>query len=136
MKKVLISVIILALVVSSLFIPSIVPAQQQELEGEIYINLQGRNRMAWEAVAKAYMKLHPKVKVHVELKPSEGYPEWLRAQFAAGEPKASFVNGNVVADLIAAKKFLDFSIYLDKINPYTKRPWKEDFDPILALANR
>jgi ABC-type glycerol-3-phosphate transport system substrate-binding protein len=136
MKRVIVSVVILSLVFGSLFIPAVVPAQQQELEGEIYINIMGTDTKSWEAVANAYMKLHPKVKVRVELKPPEGYPEWLRAQFAAGEPKASLVNANVVNDLIQAKKFLDFSIYMDKISPYSKRPWKEDFDPVVALAVR
>jgi len=135
MKKVwLIYLLVIVFVAGSLFVTSPLPAQG--LEGEIYINLPGQDKMSWEAVAKAYMKIHPGVKVHVELKPPEGYPEWIRAQFAAGEPKASLVGCNVVADLIHAKKFLDLSMYLDKINPYTNKPWREDFDPVVVMSQR
>jgi ABC-type glycerol-3-phosphate transport system substrate-binding protein len=78
--------------------------------------------------------MHPKVTCKVELKPGEGYQEWIRAQFAAGEPAASLVNANVVADLVNADKFLDLAPYMDRISPYTGMPWREDIDAG-ALAN-
>ncbi|MCD6290614.1 MAG: extracellular solute-binding protein, partial [Anaerolineae bacterium] len=97
-------------------------------------SLQGKDTQTWEALCNAYQKIHPNVECKVELKPSEGYQEWIRTQFAGGTPKASLVNGNVVRDLVNAKKFLDFSAYLDKVSPYTGKPWREDFDAS-ALAN-
>lgn len=109
-------------------------ADGDELEGEVTINFQSNDTQTWEAVAKAYMAKHPKVKVNVELKPSEGYQEWIRAQFAAGTPKSSLVNGNVVADLINEKKFLDLSPFLDRESPYTNQPWRQDMDET-SVAN-
>ncbi len=104
----------------------------RELEGEIYINLtsvvEPGQPDPWQAVADAYMKLHPKVKVYVDNKPSQGYWEFVRAQFATGVPKASLVHNNGVLDLVNQGKFVDFAPYFSKINPYTKKPWGEGFD--------
>ncbi len=104
------------------------PAQSSDLAGDISINFQSNDKQTWDAVAKAYAAKHPNVKVTVDLKPNEGYQEYIRAQFAGGTPKASLVNGNVVADLMNDKKFLDLSAYLDKVNPYTNKPWRESMD--------
>ncbi|NOZ27796.1 MAG: carbohydrate ABC transporter substrate-binding protein [Chloroflexi bacterium] len=112
----------------------VTPTPVPELEGEIVVSFQGNDTQTWEALCEAYEQIHPNVDCKVELKPGEGYQEWIRTQFAGGTPKASLVNGNVVADLVNAKKFLDFSAYLDKISPYTGKPWREDFDAG-ALAN-
>ncbi len=110
------------------------PAAMSALEGEISINFQSNDVQTWEAVAKAYAAKNPKVKVTVDLKPSEGYQEYIRAQFAGGTPKASLVNGNVVADLINDKKFLDLSAYLDRVSPYTGKPWRDGMSEI-AIEN-
>ncbi|HIQ04931.1 MAG TPA: carbohydrate ABC transporter substrate-binding protein, partial [Anaerolineae bacterium] len=112
----------------------VTPTPVPELEGEITISFQGNDTQTWENLCLAYQSIHPKVKCNVELKPSEGYQEWIRTQFAGGTPKASFVNANVVADLVNAEKFLDLSAYLDKVSPYTGKPWREDFDE-QALVN-
>ena len=105
-----------------------------ELSGNIVVSFVGQDTQTWEAVCAAYTELHPDVNCTVELKPNEGYQEFVRTQFAAGTPEFSFVNGNVVADLVNAKQFLDLSAYLDRENPYSGRAWREDFDPT-ALAN-
>ncbi len=101
----------------------------QELSGTIVIATQSTDTQSYQAVADGYMALNPNVDVRVELKPSEGYQEFIRAQFAAGVPAESIVNGNVVADLIQAKKFLDLSAYLDRPNPYTGgTPWRDSME--------
>lgn len=100
-----------------------------ELEGEININLSSTDTQTWGALAKAYMEKHPKVKVTVELKSGQGYQEWVRAQFASGTPTSSLWNpGNLVQDLFAEKKLLDLSPYLDRVNPYTDKPWRDGLD--------
>jgi ABC-type glycerol-3-phosphate transport system substrate-binding protein len=100
-----------------------------ELTGTIVISTQSNDTQSYQAVADAYTALNPGVEVRVELKPSEGYQEFIRAQFAAGTPEASIVNGNVVADLIEADMFLDMSAYLDRPNPYTGgTPWRDSMD--------
>jgi ABC-type glycerol-3-phosphate transport system substrate-binding protein len=125
---------ILTLFLLSLLIISTGVAVAQDMTGEIVISFQGRDTQTWQALCDAYVKLHPGVKCTVELKPGEGYQEFIRTQFAAGTPKFSLVNGNVVADLVNAKSFLDLSAYLDKESPYSKRAWRDDFDAV-ALAN-
>ena len=105
-----------------------------ELAGDIVVSFQGEDNQTWEAMCAAYTAMHPDVNCRVELKPSEGYQDFIRTQFAAGEPEFSLVGANVVADLVNAKAFLDMSPYLDRINPYSNRPWNEDFDPV-GLSN-
>lgn len=105
-----------------------------ELSGTIIIAFQGNDTQTFDALADAYMQKHPGVDVRVELKPAEGYQEFIRSQFASGTPEASLVNGNVVADLIQADKFVDLSAYLDRTNPYTGNPWRASMDET-AVAN-
>jgi len=113
---------------------AVTPTPAGEMTGDIVISFQGEDTQTWEALCAAYAEQHPGVNCIVELKPPEGYQEWIRTQFAGGTPKASLVNGNVVADLTNAKKFVDLSPYLDKTSPYTGKPWREDLDTA-ALAN-
>jgi ABC-type glycerol-3-phosphate transport system substrate-binding protein len=105
-----------------------------ERSGNIVISFQGQDTQTWEALCAAYTEINPGVNCTVELKPGEGYQEFIRTQFAGGNPTFSLVNGNVVADLVNDKVFLDLSGYMDRENPYSDRLWREDFDPI-ALAN-
>ena len=105
-----------------------------DMSGDIIISFSGDDTQTWEALCEAYMGMHPNVNCIVELKPAEGYQEFIRAQFAAGEPEFSLVGANVVADLVNDKAFLDLNLYMDRENPYSGRSWAEDFDPI-ALAN-
>jgi raffinose/stachyose/melibiose transport system substrate-binding protein len=98
-------------------------------EGDVAISLQDLDTQTWTALANAYMKINPKVNVTVELKPSDGYQDWIRTQFAAGTPRPSLVNDNVVADLLSAKKFVNFDDYMDKANPYNNgAKWSDSFD--------
>jgi ABC-type glycerol-3-phosphate transport system substrate-binding protein len=103
--------------------------EMADLSGTITISFQGNDTQTWEAVCAAYEGLHPNVDCVVELKPAEGYQDFIRAQFAGGSPAFSFVNANVVADLVNDKQFLDLSAYLDRTNPYTNTPWRENFAP-------
>ncbi len=105
-----------------------------DLSGDIIISFQGKDSQTWEALCAAYTAIHPNVNCQVELKPAEGYQEFIRTQFSAGTPDFSLVNGNVVADLVNAKSFLDLSAYLDRESPYSSRAWRDDFDPV-ALSN-
>lgn len=106
----------------------VTPEPEEELEGTIVISFAGSDTQTWDNMAMAYMALHPKVNVRVELKPGEGYAEWINAQFAAGVPEVSLVAANQNAALLNAKKFLDMAPYMDKISPYTGKPWREDMD--------
>src|SRR5262245_1452941 len=54
-----------------------------EMSGTIVISFQGNDTQTWQAMADAYTARNPNVEVRVELKPPEGYQEFIRAQFAA-----------------------------------------------------
>ncbi|WP_260867056.1 ABC transporter substrate-binding protein [Paenibacillus sp. Y412MC10] len=103
------------------------PAASQ-LTGNINISLPNASASVWNAVAEAYMKKNPGVKVKVDNKPAEGYKEWLTAQFAAGVPDVDLVTNNEVGGLVNSKKFMDFYPYFDKVNPYTNQPWQDTLD--------
>ncbi len=107
------------------------------MEGEVVVSLQGEDTQTWQALCDAYAQQNPNVKCSVELKPGEGYQDWIRTQFAGGAPRASWVNGNVVADLMSAKKFVNLEDYLDKPNPYNAdQPWRESFDQSVMNLSR
>lgn len=105
-----------------------------ELSGTIVVSVQSTDVQTYQALADAYMALNPNVEVRIELKPADGYQEFIRAQFAAGTPETSIVNANVVADLVQAKQFVDMSAYLDRTNPYTGLPWRDSMDEV-AVQN-
>ena len=102
--------------------------------GTIVIAVQSTDTQTYQALANGYMALNPNVTVKVQIKPADGYQEFIRAQFAAGTPEASIVNGNVVADLIQDKRFVDMAAYLDQTSPYTSAPWRESMDAT-SIAN-
>lgn len=103
-------------------------AEADTLQGTINISLRGQSAEVWGKVAASYEALHPNVKVNVDMKPAEGYRDWLQAQYAAGEPEADFVQTNENADLTEAQKFVDFKPWLERENPYTGKQWKESFN--------
>ncbi len=103
-------------------------AKVDTLKGEININLQSSPGLpgAWKALADAYMKKHPNVKINVDLKPAEGYADWLKNQLSKDNPTADLVNFNFAREVEAAKA-IDFDEYAFDISPYTNKPWKEQF---------
>lgn len=100
----------------------------KELTGEININLESAQGLvgAWEALADGYMKLHPGVKVNVDLKPAEGYADWLKNQLTKDKPTADLVNINKANELKSTKS-INLDDYVTDISPYSGKPWKEQF---------
>lgn len=94
------------------------------LKGTIRVNLRGASAEVWNKMAESYTAMHPNVKVIVDVKPAQGYREWVQAQFAAGKPEADFIMTNENGEL-AKDKFVDFKPYLEKVNPYTGKSWKD-----------
>ena len=108
----------------------------KEWEGEVVVSLQSEDTQTWKALCEAYTKINPKVKCSVELKPTEGYQDWIRTQFAGGDPRPSVVNGNVVSDLMTARKFVNLDDYMDKANPYNPgKKWRDSFNQeVMSLS--
>jgi len=105
------------------------------LSGTIHINLAATDQDVWQAVANAYMKLHPNVKVLVNLKPTDShYADYISSGFAAGTPSFDLVQNNQNLALINAGKFLDFAPYLNQPDPYIGgKPWRDAID-LKAMA--
>lgn len=101
----------------------------KELEGTVTINtVTGPGaKEAWEAVADAYMKLHPKVKVVVDLKPSDGYGEWIKTAFSDPNTTSDIVNVNM-AGPAATDKTINFMEYANVKSPYSDGLWTEQFN--------
>jgi len=108
--------------------PEETAAPESSLTGKINISLPNASASVWNAVADAYMKKNPGVKVTVDNKPLEGYKEWLTAQMAAGQPDVDLVVNNEVQGLMNSGAFMDYYPFFDKNNPYTGKAWKDSLD--------
>ena len=100
-----------------------------ELSGTITINTQAGVGAAesWQAVADAYMELHPNVEVVVDLKASESYAEWIKSMFSSENPTADIVNINM-AGPDADGKSINFMEYAYNESPYSDGIWIDQFN--------
>ena len=110
------------------------PAEQnqQDLSGEVVISIPSNDVQTYQALADAYMALHPNVTVSVELKPAgdeDAYGQWVRTQFAAGTPRVSVIESPHVRDLSQEGRLINWGPYLQNINPYTGDVWENAFEP-------
>jgi ABC-type glycerol-3-phosphate transport system substrate-binding protein len=99
------------------------------LSGTITVNsmAQTGEEAGWKAVAKAYMAINPGVDVVVDLKPEEGYPEWVQNIFTTASPTADIVNINN-AGSVAVGKSINYLEYADMDSPYSGGPWTDQFN--------
>jgi ABC-type glycerol-3-phosphate transport system substrate-binding protein len=81
----------------------------------------------WQAVAQTYMKLHPDVTVVVDLKPDEGYGDWVQNIFTTANPTADIIGINM-AGATAAGKAINFLEYADQKSPYSNGKWTDQFN--------
>jgi ABC-type glycerol-3-phosphate transport system substrate-binding protein len=82
---------------------------------------------AWKAVADAYMKKHPDTNVVVDLKPGEGYGEWVQNVYNTANPVADIVAGNMAGSM-AYGKSINFMEYVDLKSPYSSGSWRDQFN--------
>lgn len=78
-----------------------------------------------EAVRQKYNEYHPEVEVVIELKPANGYSEWLSSEFS--NPVADIVDISTAA-ANARSKVADYNEYMDEVSPYSGKAWKEQFN--------
>ncbi len=103
----------------------------QELAGEIVVSIASNDVQTYQALADAYMALHPNVQVLVELKPADsgdGYLQWIRTQFASATPRVSVIESPHLRDLAQEGRLLNWSPYLNQVNPYTGEAWEASFE--------
>lgn len=112
-------------------------APVKELEGTITINEQAATgrKEGWEAVAKGYMDKNPKVKVIVDLKPSEGYGDWVKNQLSNSNPTSDIINGNMAGSATDGK-LVNWLEYMSNTSPYSSGDWKDQFNFSLQNVNQ
>ena len=81
----------------------------------------------WDAVAAAYMDLHPDVKVVVDLKAEEGYDQWLNNVFATSDTTAVDIVAINYGGGSETGKHIDWNDYADMDSPYSDGVWKDQF---------
>lgn len=102
------------------------------LSGTITISTQNVTgaQEAWTAVANAYALKHPNVNVVVDLKPSDSYSDWIKAQFQSWStdnyPAADIVAANL-AGSDRNDKLVNFFHYVNDKSPYFNGTWGDQF---------
>lgn len=101
-----------------------------KLEGELVISnwqIGGGlpSELAQKMLTDAYHEHQPDVSLVWETQVGGDYGQWLGTQLAAGTPRPDIVSMNYQPTY---DKYVDFINYKDEVNPYTGRPWSEDFD--------
>jgi ABC-type glycerol-3-phosphate transport system substrate-binding protein len=75
-------------------------------------------------VAAAYEKLHPGVRINVQIMPSNGYETWLRTQIPGGGSGApDLFNPNYAWGMYEKGLMVNLSPWIQRVNPYTGKPW-------------
>ena len=82
---------------------------------------------AWKAVADAYMAIHPEVEIVIDLKPAEGYGEWLQNVYQTENPNTDIININL-AGAIAVGNSINWLEYAYNDSPYSDGIWADQFN--------
>ena len=119
----------LAIVMVLSTVVAAIPALAEGKKTEIRVNMQAGPGAAeaWAAVKEGYEALKSDVEIVVDLKPSEGYADWIKAQFASDNPEADLVAINL-AGPAAANKDINFYEYAFDESPYSNAEWNEQFN--------
>jgi len=110
--------------------PTDTPVPAPAEKAKIIIGVGTTDVQTWNALKVEYEKINGAVEVDPQIRPSgEGYEEWVRAQFAAGEPELSLFASAHLQDLGREGKLLNFYPYLQSENPYMGKKWLDGFVP-------
>ena len=104
--------------------------EAMEMSGEIVISIASNDVQTYQAIADAYMEMHPDVDVLVELKPPgvDAYLQWIRSQFTSEVPRVSLIESPHLREFAQEGRLLDWGQYLNKENPYTGEKWVDSFE--------
>lgn len=89
---------------------------------------------AFQAVADGYTALHPDVEVSVELKPANGYSNWLSGELGDSNPVPDIVDVSTMA-AASRGKTVNYDEYIDEVSPYSGKPWREQFNYEAQIPN-
>ena len=104
--------------------------EAMELSGEIVVSIASNDVQTYQAIADAYMELHPNVEVLVELKAPgvDAYLQWIRTQFTSEVPRVSIIESPHLREFAQEGRLVDWGPYLNKENPYTGAKWEDSFE--------
>ena len=104
--------------------------EAMEMSGEIVVSIASNDVQTYQAIADAYMALHPDVTVLVELKAPgvDAYLQWIRTQFTSEVPRVSIIESPHLREFAQEGRLIDWGPYLNKENPYTGEKWEESFE--------
>ncbi|MBO9607092.1 MAG: carbohydrate ABC transporter substrate-binding protein [Paenibacillaceae bacterium] len=104
-------------------------AQGKKYKGEIVVSINAdpnaHLEKAFDAVAEAYKKVQPDVKLIWEPGGSTEYAKWLGTQLAVGTPRPDIVSSNYQENYA---RYVNLDKYRKKVNPYTGNKWDQDID--------
>lgn len=100
----------------------------KDFSGTITISAQARAGAdeAWKAVAAAYNEYHPNVEIVVDLKPADGYGDWIANTCRSENPAVDIAEFDA-GDYLSAT-MIDLSDYLELDSPYSDGIWADQFD--------
>ena len=104
-------------------------AEEDDFSGKITISLYSAKGVeeAWRAVGDAYTAKHPNAEVVVDLKPQDGYADWVKAAFQGYDsalPEADIVYGNL-AGSDRTDKVVNFYDYAFDESAYSDGEWAD-----------
>jgi len=104
--------------------------EAMEMSGEIVVSIASNDVQTYQAIADAYMELHPDVSVLVELKAPgvDAYLQWIRTQFTSEVPRVSIIESPHLREFAQEGRLVDWGPYLNKVNPYTGEKWENSFE--------
>lgn len=102
--------------------------EASDLKGEVVVT-SGGSQIAWEKIEALYEEQHPDVDVVIDLKRGDATEQYYRAQLASGDPRMTIFSGNIIQDLFGDNVCLNWLEYMDRVNPYTGKVWRESFQP-------
>lgn len=89
---------------------------------------------AFEAVKQGYETINPDIEVVVELKPANGYSQWLAGEMGSDAPVPDIVDVSTMA-ASSRGKTVNYDEYIDEISPYSNKPWREQFNYDAQIPN-
>ena len=126
----------------------------RDLEGTITIAVEGvaavpglpptPRQEAWQTLLDAYQQIHPGVTVEiVDLPEGQSGEQWCETHVAAHDltdismvSECNYFRPSLQAVQTGEVIAVDFKPHEDEINPYTGRPWKEDWSNELIRTGR
>jgi len=117
--------ILKSLLFTTLFVVSSLLASDEKKDVIQFATVNANYRVGLEKLAEQYQKLHPNIKIELSIIAQE-FETWIRTRMVAGgDMIPDIYNANFTRGYDEQGKLVALNDYLDSINPYTGKPWRE-----------